>query len=299
MQNGQVSCSLMVIYNFDPDLREILRSIMENSLDYAIFIDNSTLSPSCEQNLVGAINAFPGKIIYKKNNGNIGLSKALNDGVSIAKERGCSLIYVLDQDSNLTKDYFRKMYRYYMNSSESDCDFGILGPIVSNYGGDIEMSLFKSKISRAYNLINSGMVVPMRTFDKVGLYDENLFLGSIDTEFVERTMRKNLNVYRVNEVMIIQNFGMTIKPYNMLLKIINCFTKYYSIVLISLGKTNEYRHLLVDYSDLQSQLNYSDKVIYGKKSGIFNILDKIESLIEKALHEIIRGKGRNILRKAQ
>jgi GT2 family glycosyltransferase len=135
------------------------------------------------------------------------------------------------------------------------------------------------------------MVIPISTFDKIGLYNENLFLGAIDTEFVSRATRSGMSIYRVNKVMIVQDFGRTIKPYNLRLKIVNYFTRYYSIILMSLGKTNEYRHLLVDYSEMQSQLNYIDKLVYGKQSGAFNILDHMESLISAALRLIIIKLG--------
>lgn len=286
----------MVVYNYNPDLREILSAIANNSIDYAIFVDNSTVSSRPAQNVISAIESFPNRIIYKKNEGNFGLSKGLNVGVKAAKEKDCSIIYILDQDANLTENYFNEIYIDYRNLSELDHDFGILGCIISNNQNDDKITMFKSKVSKVSNLINSGMVIPISTFDKVGLYNENLFLGAIDTEFVERAMRIGLSIYRVNKVMIVQDFGRTIKPHNLQLKIINCFTKYYSIILMSFGKTNEYRHLLVDYSEMQSQLNYIDKLVYGKKFGAFNILDKMETLISTALHLIIiKSGGRNVL----
>lgn len=296
MHKNHISCSLMVVYNYNPDLREILSAIANNSIDYAIFVDNSTVSSRPAQNVISAIESFPNRIIYKKNEGNFGLSKGLNVGVKAAKEKDCSIIYILDQDANLTENYFNEIYIDYRNLSELDHDFGILGCIISNNQNDDKITMFKSKVSKVSNLINSGMVIPISTFDKVGLYNENLFLGAIDTEFVERAMRIGLSIYRVNKVMIVQDFGRTIKPHNLQLKIINCFTKYYSIILMSFGKTNEYRHLLVDYSEMQSQLNYIDKLVYGKKFGAFNILDKMETLISTALHLIIiKSGGRNVL----
>jgi len=41
MLGGKCAASIMVLYNFDPDLSEILNSISRRSLDYAIFVDNS------------------------------------------------------------------------------------------------------------------------------------------------------------------------------------------------------------------------------------------------------------------
>lgn len=291
MERQYKNSSLMVIYNFTPDLKEIVKSLQENTLDFAIFIDNSTISNEPPTPVKRVMSLFSNRVIYRKNYGNIGLSKGLNIGIMIAKELNCQLLYLLDQDAILVDNYFSIMNNYYENIFYTDPYLGAFGAIVSNKLEDLGNSLFSTKICEVQNLINSGIAIPLRTYERVGSYNENFFLGSIDTEFAERMKSDNLSIYRINIILIKQDFGITMVPNNFVTNIISKFTKYHSLILLALGKTNEFRHNIVSYTDKQIKLNYSDEKIYNGQFLTRKFKGKIEFLIVKILELIIEKIG--------
>ncbi|MEM0134184.1 MAG: glycosyltransferase [Thermoplasmatales archaeon] len=287
MQRSQGTANLvciMVLYNFEPDTSEIFAAIESGELGYAIFIDNST-----QQEYVDVIFKTPldpfikSRIIYIRNQSNLGLSKALNLGLLEAKKIKAEYILILDQDAVLIKNYFRIMYTNFKSISEFERKLYIMGPIVSNCMNDLGKTLgFRARFSKVESVINSGMFFKLEIVNKIGKFDENLFLGSIDHEFSQRILQNGGKIFRLNMVTICQDFGKSIKANNIIGRILGFYFRFFSYIMVGLDKTNEFQHFAVYYPYGQLKLNLYDSIKYqqNQKPNIFRITtSKVARLI--------------------
>ncbi len=238
-QNNLVSSLIMVIFNYRPNLGEVIKAVSNESIDYVAIIDNSTEKVNDISAMLNSFGVHRNKVSYIANPKNLGLSKALNSGIKKGIERGCNLFFILDQDAQPIEGYFDQMKSIFKNVLESDMSTGAIAPIVTNSRQLLGKNCgLRSRTSKVKILINSGMVVPLTTYSKIGLYDENLFLDSVDTEFINRLISAGLNVYRYNKVMVYQNFGKTLLGDSISVKFLAFIFKFLSLLLVALGKSN-------------------------------------------------------------
>jgi len=278
MLGGRKVASIMVLYNFDPDLGQILNSLSRGLQDYAIFVDNSDKAPI--PNKINNLSKSYPNIFYIKNSENIGLAKAMNIGIRKALDLGADFVFILDQDARLADNYFETLYSAYVEIVNYDRMTGIIGPIVSNKCGKPNGSqVFRSKFSRVVSLINSGMLISAEMFKTVGFFNENLFLGAIDADYVSRTIKHGYSAYRVNLELIRQDFGKTVIPRGLFLKILGLYTKLHSIIMLGLGKSNEYRFNLVYYDPNQNLINKIDAKKANLERNGFGIQEGTEKIV--------------------
>lgn len=278
------SVSIMVLYNYKPNLINIVDSIKSGDLDFAIFVDNSIT----QANVIEFVDishdpSIGNKIIYIKNKTNLGLSKALNFGLEEAKKLKTDYVFILDQDADITKDYFRVMRNEFQHINKLNSDLYLLGPIVSNCRVDLGKKLgIRREFSSVKTLINSGMLFEYHIIDKGGKFNEDLFLGSIDHDFCKRILDIGGKIYRFNKVMIYQDFGHTIKNPNFIGKILELGIRMTSYIMIGLNKTNEFTHFISYYSYSQYKLNLRDSIKFQRtqKLNFFKLIpSKINRLI--------------------
>jgi glycosyltransferase involved in cell wall biosynthesis len=278
MLGGKCAASIVVLYNFDPDLSEILNSISRRSLDYAIFVDNS--DKKLISNKLNTLSKSYPRIFYIKNPENIGLARAMNMGIKKAIGLGAEYVFVMDQDARLADNYFEILYSAYMEIVNYDEMTGVVGPIVSNKCGKPNgCQVLKSRFSRVVSLINSGMLISAEMFKSVGLFNEDLFLGAIDTDYVSRIIKYGRSAYRVNLELIRQDFGKTILPRGVFLKVLGLYTKLNSMIMIGLGKSNEYRFNLVYYDRKQNLINKVDAKKANLERNVFGINEGAERIV--------------------
>jgi GT2 family glycosyltransferase len=171
---------------------------------------------------------------------------------------------------------------------------GIIAPIVSNASPDEAVNLrFTSKYILAKNLINSGMLIPVYTFESIGYFDERLFLGGIDTEFVLRAKNNGFSVYRVNDILIHQNFGESIRGNSILIRTFTILSRIFSIVMLALGKTNQYRYYLVYYNKKQLQINQQDRNKLTEKDKLISLKNRFYDIIGVVI-QIFIGDESNV-----
>ena len=238
-ENNLVSSLIMVIFNYRPNLSQVIRAVSNESIDYVEIVDNSTERINDISSMLDSFGTNRNKVNYIANSKNIGLSKALNLGIKKGIERGCNLFFILDQDAQPTEGYFDHMKSIFKSVLESDMSTGAIAPIVTNSRKLLGKNCgLRTPVSKVKMLINSGMVVPLTTYSKIGLYDENLFLDSVDTEFINRLISAGLNVYRYNKVMVYQNFGRTLLGNSIYIRFLTFIFKFLSFLLVALGKSN-------------------------------------------------------------
>jgi rhamnosyltransferase len=133
---------------------------------------------------------------------NVGLARALNEGIAKAFQLGAAWVYLSDQDSNLPPD-FKKLMVEYSDFIPKGFKVATIGPryfneITHDKNRFIQMSLLRvNRVNPGHDklyleaeyLITSGSFLSRAAFLEVGPMREELFIDFIDIEWGLRAKR--------------------------------------------------------------------------------------------------------------
>lgn len=171
-----------------------------------VIIDNNSTDGTEKE----VINKFP-KLIYKRNQKNLGFSAGVNKGIQIAlKDKSCKYILLLNNDTYLNNSFISKLVK----TAESDSKIGIIAPVLKHYvgkklfygmEGQLNLKLAKAthrntKTIRSKKIINADfvsgccMLIKKEVFAKAGLFDEGYFLYLEDVDFCLKAKQAGFKV---------------------------------------------------------------------------------------------------------
>ncbi len=185
---------VVVLYNSDVNVLNNISSYL-NDVDKLYVVDNSEIyNNSLIQKLQN-----DSKIQYIDNKGNRGIAYALNLGAKLAIDDNINWLLTMDQDSGFDKGSLEKMIKW-INEKKTD-NIAIVSPMHSVNARD--------NYQRQYDLVTmtSGNLLNLKIFQKIGGFDEKLFIDSVDTEYC---LRLNMNGYRIKrckEIILRHNLG--------------------------------------------------------------------------------------------
>lgn len=206
---------IIVLYNCTLKDSESFRTIeksleLENEKGYLYVYDNSYLSQ-----IIKNENMIWSNITYIHDPTNSGLGVAYNSGVKVATKLGFEWVILLDQDTNFAIDFIGKTNLVLSQSFP----FKLLAPILKLKAGEsFSPCRYKFKRGHSVNLVegvyslkkyspvNSGMIINIAAFNRVGGYDESVKLDFADFQFVERFRSLFDEFYLLNSVAI-QDFS--------------------------------------------------------------------------------------------
>ena len=188
-----------------------------NDFEYVklIVLDNSK-DEIVQENIKLWETTYSKTILYASNNGNVGLSKAYNNALKMIKDDSY-WIMISDDDTLFSKEYIYNVIK----ATEINKTDIISGIVLSS----------KKTISPAKKLgipvkyihepgiytnifcINSGLTIKSNIFDKIGLYDEHLFLDGIDHLFSDKLIANGLNNIEIVPGNISQCFSAEVNDY--------------------------------------------------------------------------------------
>lgn len=209
-----------VIVTYDPKL-ELKKHIYAalSQVDIVVLVDNSENQDSL--NDYGEFLSNSNSYFVIKNNENMGMAKALNQGCSYLKDKGCSHALMLDQDSDITESMVKTLYGY--SSSMQKC--GIVGPLI--IPSNIDYDLIKSKLrfvkrvtpftfarvhpptnpfEVAFN-ITSGSLCNLKIWEELGGFLEELFIDGVDNEYGLRLLNSGYTTVIHPEAVLYQEYG--------------------------------------------------------------------------------------------
>ncbi|KIM09182.1 MAG: hypothetical protein KU28_00630 [Sulfurovum sp. PC08-66] len=193
----------IVIYKknvFDIDI--LFLKEYENIISLFVY-DNSPIAQSAPE--------VP-NLFYEHDSLNSGVSRAYNQAYKKAKELGVDALLLLDQDSKFSTTMLEKYFLLYEKYGK---DY-IYAPIVCDENktkvySPAYLNHFVGKAQRfnefgykeLYSLdgksvINSGLMIPMAAFQKIGGYNEKLKLDFSDVYFIEKYKEINENIVLVD-----------------------------------------------------------------------------------------------------
>lgn len=213
---------IIVLYNCilkDSESFKTIEKSLElgNEKGYLYVYDNSP-----ERQIVQNENEVWSTINYIHDPMNSGLGVAYNSGVKVATEMGFNWIVLLDQDTDFAINFISSINLVLSQSNT----FKLLAPILKlKTGESFSPCRYKFKRGHSVNLVegvyslkkispvNSGMVINIAAFNKVGGYDEKVKLDFADFQFIERFRSVYGEFYLLDSVGI-QDFSNVDKDLN-------------------------------------------------------------------------------------
>ena len=208
-------CAICITYN--PDHETLLKVVAScaHQVEKVYIIDNgSSLFIGHFDGFGNIENIFLGE--------NRGIAAAINIGINQARLDDYKYILLLDQDSivpkDMVNDYLKLMGDLLSSTRQS---VAALGPRYQDprTGGMSFFVRFKwfrnSYLSNPNNspfvqtdfLISSGSFFPVEIFDKVGMFDERLFIDHVDTEWCLRAASNGFKFFGIWNVVMEHMIG--------------------------------------------------------------------------------------------
>lgn len=211
------TCIVVITYN--PKITDFIRNINRHLLiaSKIIIVDNASTC-KIEDSLVFF---DENRILLLKSDENKGIAWGLNQGITRAISNGFIYILTFDQDSLPCASILDK-YAFILQKESS------VGLIGSRFTGRQERNNQPISWKNHLTLITSGTLHSKEVIDKVGFYDENLFIDSVDFDYNLRTRMAGYSLIIVNNKLLYHELGNPIKKWGIVSSNYNSSRVYYS-----------------------------------------------------------------------
>ena len=199
--------AIIVSYNPDKNLLDSV-NLLISQVEKIIIVDNGSIEEKRKDiSSIKDIDNERIEVIFIEEN--LGIATALNIGVREALKQGFNWILTMDQDSKASKDMVEKMFEVYNNIDEKERK-SILS-IFPNFVDERIQSIEENSVMNTYEYVDaditSGNLVKAEVFDKVGFFDDSLFIDLVDTDFCMRLNEKNIKMIKVRDAILYHSLG--------------------------------------------------------------------------------------------
>lgn len=138
---------------------------------------------------------------------NRGIAAALNKLAELSSDEGYWWMLFLDQDSVSTEGMVKKLSRW------MDMNVGIVSPKILDRNKECKTKDYDSKdVTRIQTaarkgVITSGSLTNLKAWDRVGGFDEKMFIDYVDYDFNERLLLNDYKILKVNTADLIHECG--------------------------------------------------------------------------------------------
>jgi rhamnosyltransferase len=153
----------------------------DKQVEQVVVVDDG--SPRDVSDMLGECRSRGWTVIESADNG--GIARALNLGVTHALSRGADAVLTLDQDTIIDDDYVQRALAHLDLAESLDLPDVMLS--TSTINDLVAPFWFAHKgLTLAFEPIQSGLLITRSLFEKVGLFEEDLFIDCVETEFYLR-----------------------------------------------------------------------------------------------------------------
>jgi rhamnosyltransferase len=195
-------CAIVTTFHPQADVPQNLKLLREQ-VDGVLVVDNGSslnelapLSRMRERQEIGLI----------ENHVNLGVAAALNIGVRWAQLQGFKWVALFDQDSRVLAGFTKAVFECYAAHPAKDH----VGLLSGRYVDPIANRVFSPRLGidgAPHNVITSGCVIPMSTFDVCGLFEENLFIDFVDVEYCMRIRKQGYLIAITEQAVLLHALG--------------------------------------------------------------------------------------------
>lgn len=191
---------------FNPDFSSIQNILTyQNFVEKVYIIDNSAFS---NKELSSKIK----NAVYVPNFSNKGIASALNTGCAMAFKDGFEWTMTMDQDSSWEKAEIKKMCLFVENTqNESIKSFA---PVHRNYVksvvGEAKCKIEKKVLENFLfpdKVMTSGNIISLFAWEKIGGFNEKLFIDEVDHEFCYRLLEKGFKICEAQNITMNHTLG--------------------------------------------------------------------------------------------
>lgn len=293
-----MSKTYAVIVTYNPDLPILERQILavKDSVG-VIVVDNLSSNVAGVATMIAGLGLEDLHLL--RNDSNVGLAMAQNQGITKAKELGASHVIIFDQDSIPEPGMVDALLRAETQLLARGEKVGAVGPLTYDPLTSVEYPITKyrgpmiqryhpvaGEITEATFIIASGSLIRMSVIDSVGGMLDKLFIDYIDVEWCYRAQARGFTVFVAADARMshmigdqrVKFFGRSISKHSPL-------RRYYltrnSFLVLRLP------HIPIGYKVREVTLNFARFVAFFYFS---NERMKYLKYIRKAVHDGVCGK---------
>jgi|TARA_B110000438_G_scaffold298908_1_gene348017 GT2 family glycosyltransferase len=212
---------IIVSFHSDQIIENLINSIQD---DIKILVVENSLNFKLKKHLESNFKNVE-VIIPSKNMGNGG---GINVGLKLVKTK---FSLYLDVDTLPEPNMINVLLEY----TKKIKDFSVLAPRDKNFLYDDELYLEKSRDKNYHKMkfiTGCALLFNMESVEKIGLFDENIFLYYEEHDFYYRCLKLGLNIYLLDDAKIIHHGSSSVdKNYNYEIQINRnwhyCWSKFY------------------------------------------------------------------------
>lgn len=131
------------------------------------------------------LDSAAGRAVLLRMASNVGIARCLNEGVNEARRLGATHVLTMDQDSGLSMHYVREALNALQHLSDSGIPCGGVG--AGHIGPHrVDGAAVADEVRDGFDGIQSGWLLPISTLDRVGPFDEDLFIDCVDVDYLVR-----------------------------------------------------------------------------------------------------------------
>ncbi len=214
---AQSVCAVFVTYNSRPAFVENILAVAAQ-VGHVVVVDNGS-SGETEQHL-RELETRPDCTVIR-NRQNLGISVALNLGVKYAIEAGFDWVCTFDQDSQVRDGFIASMLEAYQNAPHRE-KIALVTPSYVDRESGMNVRLKRARNGEILTAMTSGSMMPSSVIQKLGYFDETLYMDAVDIEFCLRARRKGLLILQ-SPAVLLHSLGRT---------------RYYRLLGLRFGVTN-------------------------------------------------------------
>ena len=277
-------CVSIITYNVDEKIIEVVKSIIDQ-VEYVVIVDNASNDKTIEI-LKEIDKSKKVEVIFNKSNN--GIAKALNQSIEIAKNKKMNWILTLDHDSICNEEMIKNMFLVNKKYNEKNT-IGILAPRVFeiNKKDFISNKNTDNYYTEVKECIQSGSLFNMDVFDKIGCFNEDLFIYHVDFDYCERVIKAGYKILQCNNTILYHEEGYKIAK--KFLAIDTFYNNYSSLAIYYITRNTVYmaqnysifylKRILKDFIFILLYDNErKEKLSYWKKGLLDGILKRYGKL---------------------
>ena len=134
------------------------------------------------------------------NNENLGIATALNQTARKAANLGYEWLLTMDQDSFFESDQF---FAAFSNSSKNNVAIFSPNPELSTVSKDEDSDLAEETLC----VITSGNLVNLKIWEKIGGFEEKLFIDEVDNDYCLKAVLHGFKIQRFKNIPLIHELG--------------------------------------------------------------------------------------------
>jgi len=200
MTNEKI-CGVVTLYN--PTESHLLNiKTYVDGLGCLYVVDNS---PTGDEVRIKSIGIGFDKVKVLFSGKNLGISGALNLAITQARKDGYKWLLTMDQDSFFEPEQFRRFMNSFFEMPRNNT--AIISPVqnVSDYVYSEDVQYEEVDI-----VVTSGNLLNLQSVDVIGVFNESLFIDSVDHDFCLRANSCGYKVLQLNNCYLCHKIG---EPY--------------------------------------------------------------------------------------